>query len=275
MENIEIVDTEGMEENEKANIELSIEDKVDLIKPDFSEKNLEHEWNKLYQDSKTFKKFINKPVKEFNDRELKFYKRLQKREQLQKKQEKKDAEIKEKKASIFDVEPEPETEVVCIRTSHNDNENTLSEEELYIQLETLKTKFPDIGERIEFNKNMSMEVLRTKYKLYMTLIEQRHADSVAFNVFLLLNKAVERTAEGYFNVDCLNGLSENVLEMKTEISEVLKEMVANGEIDTAMLTPQLRLMLIMSGVIVQTIEKNSAKKKVLREDVENVDVGPQ
>jgi carbamoylphosphate synthase small subunit len=60
--------------------------------------------------------------------------------------------------------------------------------------------------------------------------------------------------------------------MKTEISEVLKEMVANGEIDTAMLTPQLRLMLIMSGVIVQTIEKNSAKKKALKEDVENVDV---
>jgi hypothetical protein len=39
-----------------------------------------------------------------------------------------------------------------------------------------------------------------------------------------------------------------------------------------MLTPQLRLMLIMSGVIVQTIEKNSAKKKALKEDVENVDV---
>ena len=60
--------------------------------------------------------------------------------------------------------------------------------------------------------------------------------------------------------------------MKSEISDVLKEMVANGEIDTAMLTPQLRLMLIMSGVIVQTIEKNSAKKKALKEDVEGVDV---
>jgi hypothetical protein len=263
MENIE------NENSEKTNIEISIEDapKVDLIQNE--EKNLEHEWNKLYKDSKTFKKSLNKPIKNFDEREMKFYKRLQKREQLQKKQEKEEKKTNEIKASLFDIEPEPEPEAKQLQI---ENQTPQSEEDIYIQLETLKTKFPDIGERIEFNKNMSMEVLRTKYKLYMTLIEQRHADSVAFNVFLLLNKAVERTAEGYFNIDCLNGLSDNVLEMKTEISEVLKEMVANGEIDTAMLTPQLRLMLIMSGVIVQTIEKNSAKKKALKEDVENVDV---
>lgn len=266
MENLE------NEIDEKTNIEISIEEnspKVHLIQNE--EKNLEYEWNKLYKDSKTFKKFVNKPIKEFNDREIKFYKRLQKREQLNKKQEKEEKKTNEKKASIFDLEPEPEKP----QQLQIEDNNTLNEEELYIQLETLKTKFPDVGERIEFNKNMSIEVLRTKYRLYMTLLEQKHADSVAFNVFLLLNKAVERTADGYFNIDCLNGLSENVLEMKSEISDVLKEMVANGEIDTTMLTPQLRLMLIMSGVIVQTIEKNSAKKKALKEDVENVDIAGQ
>ena len=40
-------------------------------------------------------------------------------------------------------------------------------------------------------------------------------------------------------------------------------MIDLGEIDTSMLTPQLRLGIIMSSVIVKTIEKNNDKKKNL------------
>ena len=36
-------------------------------------------------------------------------------------------------------------------------------------------------------------------------------------------------------------------------------MVSNGEIPVEMLTPQLRLLMVMSGVVVQTIEQNRAK----------------
>ena len=132
---------------------------------------------------------------------------------------------------------------------------------MYIKLSVLKSKFPDID--IDVDKNMSEETLQTKYKLFMTLIEQKHADSVAFQVFLLLNKCVERTADGVFNTDILNGLSDNVNEMKTEITDILKEMVESGEIPVEMLTPQLRLLMVMSGVVMQTIEKNTAKKKAL------------
>ena len=35
-----------------------------------------------------------------------------------------------------------------------------------------------------------------------------------------------------------------------------------GSIDTTFLTPELRLMVIMSGCAVRTMEKNLAKKKV-------------
>ena len=38
-------------------------------------------------------------------------------------------------------------------------------------------------------------------------------------------------------------------------------MIDLGEIDTSMLTPQLRLMIVMSSVAVKTVEKNNDKKK--------------
>ena len=45
-------------------------------------------------------------------------------------------------------------------------------------------------------------------------------------------------------------------------------MIDMGEIDTSFLTPQLRLLVVMSGCAVRTLEKNTAKKKVL--DIQEV-----
>ena len=112
---------------------------------------------------------------------------------------------------------------------------------------------------------MSRDTLQVKYNLAMSMIETKHADSVAYSVFLLLNKCVERTADNYFHTDILDGLSNNVDQMRSEITDILKEMVETGELPIEMLTPQLRLLMIMSGVVIQTIEKNSAKKKALVE----------
>tara|TARA_R110002012_G_scaffold46015_1_gene122035 strand:+ start:310 stop:1104 length:795 start_codon:yes stop_codon:yes gene_type:complete len=248
-EKTEIADTVGIAENteptEKSNIDI-------VVRPEI-ENNRSFKWAALYDDSKEFKKHINKPIKEFDEEESKFYKRLQKREQLKKKEEKEEKIKLEKTRSIFDPDPEPQKKEII------EIDNNLTEEDLFIQLETLKSKFPDIGQNIEINKNMSLDSLKMKYKLFMTLIEQKHADSVAFNVFLLLNKCVERGAESYFNTDCLNGLGDNVLSMKSEITDILKEMVSSGEIPVEMLTPQLRLLMVMSGIVVQTMEQNRAK----------------
>ena len=237
---------ETIEPTEKSNVDI-------VIRPEI-ENNISFRWAAEFEDSKEFKKHINKPVKDFDEEESKFYKRLQKREQLKKKEEKEETIKKEKISSIFDepVVTQEKKEIIQV-------DNNLTEEDLYIQLETLKSKFPDIGENIEIHKNMSLQSLKMKYKLMMTLIEQKHADSVAFNIFLLMNKVVERTADSYFNSDCLNGLGDNVLSMKSEITDILKEMVSNGEIPVEMLTPQLRLLMVMSGVVVQTIEQNRAK----------------
>ena len=173
--------------------------------------------------------------------------------------------MKKKKLSTSsyfdDIEEIPKK--IITDTSDEEEEVQISAEELYVKLELLKSKFKDLD--IEINKNMSRETLQVKYNLAMTMIETKHADTVAYSVFLLLNKCVERTADNYFHTDILNGLSDNVNEMRSEITEILKEMVESGEIPIEMLTPQLRLLMIMSGVVIQTIEKNTAKKKALVE----------
>lgn len=243
---------------EKVNIQMSIEDN-----PNIEEKSIVDEWKEKFTNSKDFKKYIGKAIKNMSKEESTFYKRLQKREQLEKKKNK---EIEKKKlntSSYFDdIDETPKFANLSKNdTSDEEEEVQISAEELYVKLELLKSKFKDLD--IEINKNMSRETLQTKYNLAMTMIETKHADTVAYSVFLLLNKCVERTADTYFHTDILDGLSDNVNEMRSEITEILKEMVESGEIPIEMLTPQLRLLMIMSGVVIQTIEKNTAKKKAL------------
>jgi len=252
---------ENETKQEKINVVMSIEDN-----PNIEEKSLVEEWKDKFTNSKDFKKYIGKPIKNMNKDESTFYKRLQKREQLDKKKNK---EIEKKKISTSsyfdDIEEIPPNAnyAKIVNDTSDEEEEKITSEELYVKLELLKSKFNDLD--IEINKNMSFETLKVKYNLAMTMIETRHCDSVAYSVFLLLNKAVERTADNYFNTDILDGLSNNVNEMKSEITDILKEMVESGEIPIEMLTPQLRLLMIMSGVVIQTIEKNTAKKKALVE----------
>ena len=72
-----------------------------------------------------------------------------------------------------------------------------------------------------------------------------------------------RTGErglNYFDIDALDGFNEEVSSSEDDIVPILKEMIDMGEIDTSFLTPQLRLMVVMSGCAVRTMEKNIAKK---------------
>lgn len=271
------------QEIEKENIVVEVEEKPSKDQAEQEEEIKTDEaciieWNEKYTSSLEFKKSTGKSVKNFNENEKKFYKRLQKREQLKKKEDKE----KEKNSSLLDPPKEKNIKKVTIKKEektpvagrdfigprtpqgniYTDKLPDLDEPEpydLYIKLSVLKQKFPDID--CEIDKNMSLETLRTKYKLFMTVLETKHADNIAFSVFLLLNKGVERGAEHFFNTEILDGLSDNVYGMKDEICEILKEMIEEGDIDVSFLTPQLRLAMVMSGVIINTIEKNSAKKK--------------
>lgn len=131
---------------------------------------------------------------------------------------------------------------------------------LYNSLYVLKQKFPENTENIHIDPDMSYNTLNQKKDLMMKIITDKHSHTLVFNTLLLGCRSVERGLN-YFEVECLDGLSETTEEMKDDITPILKEMVDLGQIDTSMLTPELRLGILMSTAIVKTIERNNDKKK--------------
>ena len=194
-----------------------------------------------------YKKFIGKKVSEMDEDERKKYNALS-----QKKKRKKDKVEEEIKVS-----EEKEKEV---------NETRIT---LYNQLYCLKQKFPEGCKNIHLDPDMSLCVLEEKKALILKIITDKNAHKVVFESLLLLCRTGERSLN-YFDVDVLDGYSDEVKTCETDICEILKELIDMGQIDTSFLTPELRLMVVMSGCAVRTMEKNLAKKKVpqLVEDAE-------
>ncbi len=150
---------------------------------------------------------------------------------------------------------EKEEQVEEINTEEVEKQNTL-----YNQLYVLKQKFPDNTQTIHIDPEMSYDTLSQKKDLIMKIITDKHSHTLVFNTLLLGCRSVERGLH-YFDVECLDGLADTTEDMKDDITPILKEMVDLGQIDTTMLTPELRLGILMSTAIVKTIEKNNDKKK--------------
>ena len=196
-----------------------------------------------------YKKRLNKKVSEFTDEEKAHYNKLAQKNK--RKNEKNEEEIKK-----------------------NEEQEKLNDEKrinLYNQLFVLKQKFPDNTGEIIISKDMNVRTLEEKKSLILKIITQKNSENVVFETLLLCARTGER-GMNYFNVDALDGFAENLGESKEDIIPILKEMIDTGEIDTSMMTPQLRLMIVMSSVAVKTIEKNNDKKNSQRL-VEVVDTG--
>ena len=196
-----------------------------------------------------YKKRLNKKVSEFSDEEKAHYNKLAQKNK--RKNEKNEEEIKK-----------------------NEEQEKLNDEKkvnLYNQLFVLKQKFPENTGEITISKDMNIKTLEEKKSLILKIITQKNSENVVFETLLLCARTGER-GMNYFNVNALDGYAENLNESKEDIIPVLKEMIDTGEIDTSMMTPQLRLMIIMSSVAVKTIEKNNDKKNSQRV-VEIVDTG--
>jgi hypothetical protein len=185
-----------------------------------------------------YKKRLNKKVSEFTEDEKKEYNRLS---QSKKRKEVKFQEAEDKK--------------------EEDNiEETKKINNLYNQLFVLKKKFPEHLDDIHINKEMNINTLNEKKDLIMKIITQKNSDAVIFETLLLGCRTIERGLN-YAEIEALDGYADNVNESRDDIIPILKEMIDLGEIDTSMLTPQLRLMIVMSSVAVKTVEKNNDKKK--------------
>ncbi len=181
-----------------------------------------------------YKKRLNKKVSEFTDEEKAHYNKLAQ----------KNKRVKEK-------------------NEEEENNHKLDEEKrnhLYNQLFVLKQKFPDNLENIHINHEMNYKTLDEKKNLIMTIITQKNSHNVVFESLLLMCRTGERGLD-YFGIDALEGYADEVGNAKDDIVPILKEMIDTGEIDCSMMTPQLRLMIILSSVGVKTMEKNNDKKK--------------
>jgi len=222
-----------------------VEDKIpsleELKNPDHLEEDLED----IEMTASEYKKSLGKKVSQFTEEEKAKYNALS-----QKKKRKKDKEVEENlKEEIIEKE-------------NNEAKNTL-----YNQLFVLKNKFPDGTKNIHIDPEMSITILEEKKALILQMITNKNADRVVFQSLLLLSRTAERGLN-YVDIDILDGYSQEVESSEADILPILKEMIDMGEIDTSFLTPQLRLLVVMSGCAVRTLEKNTAKKKVL--DIQEV-----
>jgi len=185
-----------------------------------------------------YKKRLNKKVSDFTDEEKAHYNKLAGRS-------------KRKNDKVEEINKKNEEE----EKLENEKKNNM-----YNQLFVLKQKFPDNTTEIHIDKDMSLKVLEEKKSLILQIITTKNSENVVFETLLLMCRSGERGLD-YFGVKALDGYADNVDSMKGDFIPILKEMVDTGEIDTSMMTPQLRLMILMSSVAVKTIEQNNDKKK--------------
>jgi hypothetical protein len=205
------------------------------------EKSVHFEVEEVHEDEEThleYKKRLNKKVSEFSDEEKQHYNKLAGRN-------------KRKNDKVEEINKKNEEE------ERLENEKKIN---MYNQLFVLKQKFPDNTSEIHIDKDMSLKTLEEKKSLILQIITTKNSENVVFETLLLMCRSGERGLN-YFGVEALDGYADNVDIMKGDIIPILKEMVDTGEIDTSMMTPQLRLMILMSSVAVKTIEQNNDKKK--------------
>ena len=205
------------------------------------EKSVSFEVEEVHEVEEThleYKKRLNKKVSDFTDEEKAHYNKLAGRS-------------KRKNDKVEEINKKNEEE----EKLENEKKNNM-----YNQLFVLKQKFPDNTTEIHIDKDMSLKVLEEKKSLILQIITTKNSENVVFETLLLCCRSGERGLN-YFGVEALDGYAENVDGMKGDIIPILKELVDTGEIDCSMMTPQLRLMILMSSVAVKTIEQNNDKKK--------------
>ncbi len=205
------------------------------------EKSVSFEVEEVHEIEEThleYKKRLNKKVSDFTDEEKAHYNKLAGRN-------------KRKNDKVEEINKKNEEE------DRLENEKKVN---MYNQLFVLKQKFPDNTGEIHIDKDMILKVLEEKKSLILQIITTKNSENVVFETLLLCCRSGERGLN-YFGVEAMDGYADNVDNMKSDIVPILKEMVDTGEIDTSMMTPQLRLMILMSSVAVKTIEQNNDKKK--------------
>ena len=127
-------------------------------------------------------------------------------------------------------------------------------------LDLLKIKF---GKLIDYNPTYnypltSIDLLK-KYKgIYTRLVQERISENTALNLLIMTARGVERVGKR-FDID-LEGLGSDIEENETELMTEIKSCIDAQIIDVSTITPDVRLALLLSNIVVSRMERNSVKK---------------
>jgi len=156
------------------------------------------------------------------------------------------------------LEPVPEVveQIQELTTKPFDNEDEYKKK-LCEDLEVLKYKFENvISYKPQFSyPETSINELERQKSLFMRLVNEKASVNAVFESLLFVVKGGEKVSNSLGLID-INGLTEDLQDKRTEIIEILKELVDTGLIDCCELTPELKLIMLLTNLTIARMEKN-------------------
>jgi predicted nucleic acid-binding protein len=165
-----------------------------------------------------------------------------------------------KKKPDVKLEPVPEVieQIQELTTKPFENEDDYKKK-LCEDLEVLKYKFENvITYKPQFSyPETSINELERQKSLFMRLVNEKASVNAVFESLLFVVKGGEKVSNSLGLID-INGLTEDLNDKRTEIIEILKELVDTGLIDCCELTPELKLIMLLTNLTIARMEKNKS-----------------
>ncbi len=156
------------------------------------------------------------------------------------------------------LEPVPEVieQITQLTTKPCENEDEYKKK-LCEDLEVLKYKFENvITYRPIFSyPETSINELERQKSLFMRLVNEKASVNAVFESLCFVVRGGEKVTQS-LNLVNLSGLTDDLQEKRTEIIEILKELVDTGLIDCCELTPELKLIMLLTNLTIARMEKN-------------------
>lgn len=133
-------------------------------------------------------------------------------------------------------------------------------------LQILEYKFKDhikLDLRYSYPETSIKELQRQK-SLYLRLINESASVSACFEAMCFGVRGLEKVSNSLDIID-INGLSDDINDKREELCDIIKELVDMGQIQIAELTPEIKLVLLMTNITVRRLEKNRSSN--LKEDI--------
>jgi len=170
-----------------------------------------------------------------------------------------------KKKQDVKLEPVPEVieQIQELTNRPLENEDDYKKK-LCEDLEVLKYKFENIiSYRPQFSyPETSINELERQKSLFMRLVNEKASVNAVFESLCFLTRGAEKISSS-LNLIRIEGLTEDLNEKRTEIIEILKELVDTGLIDCCELTPELKLIMLLTNLTIARMEKNKCMDKAL------------